>query len=115
MLILVCVSGIDSPRYITVHSVTTSSISLSWPPPDGPEEQPQKFRVEWASCGHSGDNIVEEASYDITNLMPGREYDIRVATIGDNKQLSKFVQTKQYTGESKDCFANVCFLSVWFL
>ncbi|XP_046881374.1 interferon-induced very large GTPase 1-like isoform X2 [Hypomesus transpacificus] len=89
--------GIDSPRYITVHSVTTSSISLSWPPPDGPEEQPQKFRVEWASCGHSGDNIVEEASYDITNLMPGREYDIRVATIGDNKQLSKFVQTKQYT------------------
>ncbi|XP_062316596.1 uncharacterized protein LOC134020123 [Osmerus eperlanus] len=90
-------TSIESPRYITVHLVTTSSISLSWPPPDCPEEQPQTFRVEWASCGHSSHNIVDEASYDITNLMPGREYDIRVATIGDNKQLSKFVQTKQYT------------------
>ncbi|XP_062303186.1 interferon-induced very large GTPase 1-like isoform X1 [Osmerus eperlanus] len=89
-------TDIEPPRCITVNSSTTTSVSLSWQPPDDMEEK-QRYRVEWKSGGHYDHHIVHESSYNITNLKPGRAYAIKVATVGDNEKLSKFVETTSNT------------------
>ncbi|XP_064880817.1 interferon-induced very large GTPase 1-like isoform X2 [Oncorhynchus nerka] len=94
-------TNIPPPGYITVHSTTESSISLSWRPPDGMDEQPYKFKVMWLSGVDSDHFRVQDSGpVNITNLMPGTEYKIRVATNLDNGQLSPFVSTQTFTEPS---------------
>ncbi|KAG9345608.1 hypothetical protein JZ751_008752 [Albula glossodonta] len=94
-------TNLPPPGEITIHRVKQDSVSLSWALPEGMENLPQSFKVSWVASSHKGYlNVKKQNGVTITKLLPGREYQISVATIGENSSQSKKVSVTSCTEPS---------------
>ena len=69
------------PNNLAVASVTSTTVSLTW----DAVTLVDAYAVKWASNYASGETTdILNNSYTITNLTPGTQYLVYVASIGDN-------------------------------
>lgn len=66
-------------KNLSITSVTTSSISLSWHKPEGNVES---YRVRWNEM--LDEMLINMTSTTITDLTPGSKYNISVAAVVKN-------------------------------
>ncbi|XP_062381035.1 tenascin-N-like isoform X2 [Sardina pilchardus] len=90
---------IPVPEGLTVMSITTSSVSLSWEVSPEINQTPHSFLVSYQSEGTEPQPIsTESCSTDITGLKPGTEYTVRVYIQlkegGKGQPASKMIKTE---------------------
>ncbi|CAJ1057368.1 tenascin-X-like isoform X5 [Xyrichtys novacula] len=80
---------------LTVHPVTTSSISLMWTKPEG---ERSFYRVKWTNGKTSWNQSVTETNINVIDLTAGVQYNFTVTAVaGDDTTESEMVQTSTYT------------------
>ncbi|KAK2915727.1 hypothetical protein Q8A67_000101 [Cirrhinus molitorella] len=89
-----CANYSTSPEPVTnlsVHSITVSSVNLSWTPPNGIS---QYYRVAW------GVNLLttNQTSMQISQLVPGTKYTFRITSVAsDNRTEGRATAISQNT------------------
>lgn len=91
---------IPVPEHVTVNSVTTSSVSLSWKEPPEIKQIPHSFLVSYETEGTEPLSISSAScSADITSLKPGTEYTVRVYTELHHGRKSQPASVYKRTGK----------------
>lgn len=68
-------------RTLAITDVTTSSVSLDWTEPEG---NATSYTVWWTAGEDSFNGTTTETSFTIEDLIPGVQYNIRVAAVAVN-------------------------------
>ncbi|KAI4894586.1 hypothetical protein NFI96_018812, partial [Prochilodus magdalenae] len=92
------ISRFTNPNVVTnliISSYTTSSVSLTWTPPQG---NFSSYTIEWTNVTVSNSSTTLNTSYTVTNLTPGVKYTFSVTAVaGDNITSEAPVQISTFT------------------
>lgn len=87
----------DVVRNLTVTSVTTSSVSLSWTEPVG---NSSFYIVEWTGGNVTVGKNATETSVTISDLTAGVQYEITVTAVaGDGRTTGESSDVSRFTSE----------------
>ncbi|XP_037398454.1 receptor-type tyrosine-protein phosphatase beta-like isoform X17 [Pygocentrus nattereri] len=82
-------------RNLTVTEITTTSLLISWTEPIG---QRSFFKVQWTNYNVTSNTTTSQTFFNITNLIPGGYYYIRVSAVAaDNKTEGEVITCSPYT------------------
>lgn len=86
---------VPAPGGFSVRTVTVSSVTLCWDPPDNINT----FEVTYRNGTESEVlNITGSSSVEVKDLHPGAEYTFSLVSVGENGVCSKAVQVSEWTG-----------------
>ncbi|KAM8861615.1 receptor-type tyrosine-protein phosphatase eta-like [Synchiropus picturatus] len=71
-------------RNLSIVEVTTTSVSLSWTPPEGSTSM---YIINWSDRANVFSNFTADTSYTIINLTPGSQYNITVTSAVENLSI----------------------------
>ncbi|XP_036431710.1 receptor-type tyrosine-protein phosphatase eta-like isoform X7 [Colossoma macropomum] len=82
-------------RNLTVPEITATSLFMNWTEPIG---QRSFFKVQWTYDNETSNATTSQTFFNITNLIPGGYYYIRVSAVAaDNKTEGEVVTRSPYT------------------
>ncbi|XP_041351246.1 phosphatidylinositol phosphatase PTPRQ-like [Gigantopelta aegis] len=70
-----------TPNIVNISTTSTTSLEISWSPPDEYADNVTRYDVEWTPTGNGSVSVYDNNTADITHLTPGQLYNVTVQSV----------------------------------